>query len=68
MSRMANSDNAAAMLKKASELAKKAEGLTGGTGRRPRAGRRASRALPSKLVVTVSKKQLDDIGGGQNDV
>ncbi len=58
-----NSGNeAAAMLKKASELAKKAEGLTGGAVTANPTPASPAGALPPKLVVTVSKKQLDNIG------
>ncbi|HVS39383.1 MAG TPA: tetratricopeptide repeat protein [Gemmataceae bacterium] len=63
-----NSDNeAAAMLKKASELAKKAEDLTGATAPTPMGSETgaAAKTLPAKLVVTATKKQLEAVASGQ---
>ncbi len=61
-----NSDNeASAMLKRASELAKKAEDLTGGGAATANKATEAPGTLPAKLVVTVTKKQLDDVGSGK---
>jgi hypothetical protein len=62
--RIGDSDSQAAeVLKKASELAKKAEELTGGAVPANQPSARA--ALPAKLIVTATKKQLDDVGSGK---
>jgi hypothetical protein len=53
-------ESARRMLGSASDLAKKAEGLTGGP-----AAPNPKAALPAKLVVTVSKKQLDLMSDGK---
>jgi hypothetical protein len=60
-----DADAAGKALKATADFAKQAEKLTGvavpvGTSPQP-----AAQALPSKLVVTVSKKQLDDVASGK---
>jgi hypothetical protein len=52
-----------AMIQRASKLAKQAETLTGATAEaNPRP---TQSALPSKLIVTASKKLLDEVGSGK---
>jgi hypothetical protein len=61
--KMGRSEDAHEALQKASELAKQAETLTGGAATaNPRP---STPALPSKLVVTASKKLLDEVGSGK---
>ena len=57
-----NDDEARKMLQIAGRVAKDAEALTGGaaTTKAP-----ASAALPGKLIVTTSKKLLDEVGSGK---
>ena len=64
--RAGNSDSeASAALKKASELAKKAEDLTGGAVTANPAPGAPAAALPAKLIVTASTKQLNDMAAGK---